>query len=39
VVIVTSATGRWRLNSGQQDWSINNASIYGITFACVQVVP
>lgn len=39
VVIVTSAKGRWRLNSGQQDWSINNASIYGITFACVQVVP
>ncbi len=39
VVIVTSATGRWRLNSGQQDWSINSASVYGITFACVQVVP
>lgn len=38
-VIVDSAVGRWRLNSGEQDWSINNASIYGITFAAVQVVP
>jgi len=38
-VIVTDTVGRWRLNSGQQEWSIDNASFYGITFACVQVVP
>ena len=38
-VIVDSAVGRWRLNSGEQDWSINNAAIYGITFAAVQVLP
>lgn len=38
-VVVTDTVGRWRLNSGQQEWSIDNASFYGITFACVQVVP
>jgi len=39
VVITSNTVGRWRLNSGEQDWSVNNASFYGITFACVQVVP
>jgi hypothetical protein len=38
-VVVTNARGRWRLNSGQQDWSIDNSSLYGITFAAVQVIP
>ena len=38
-VVVTSAKGRWRLNSGQQDWSIDKSSFYGITFAAVQVIP
>lgn len=38
-VITSNTVGRWRLNSGEQDWSINSASTYGITFACVQVVP
>jgi len=38
-VITSNTVGRWRLNSGQQDWSVDNAAIYGITFACVQVVP
>jgi hypothetical protein len=38
-VVVINTAGRWRLNSGQQDWSINAASIYGVTFACIQVVP
>lgn len=37
-VIVSNTVGRWRLNSGQQDWSINNASFYGITFAAVEAI-
>ncbi len=38
-VVTSNTVGRWRLNSGEQDWSIDNASFYGITFACVQVIP
>jgi hypothetical protein len=38
-VVTSNTVGRWRLNSGEQDWSVNNAAIYGVTFACVQVVP
>ncbi len=38
-VVVTNARGRWRLNSGQQDWSIDRSALYGITFAAVQVIP
>ena len=37
--ITTSNTyGRWRLNSGEQDWNINNASHFGITFACIEAI-
>jgi hypothetical protein len=39
IVVTSNTVGRWRLNSGEQDWSIDNASFYGITFACVQVIP
>jgi len=28
----------FRLSSNQTDWSINNASFYGITFAAVEAV-
>ncbi len=38
-VVVTNARGRWRLNSGQRDRSIDGSSLYGITFAAVQVIP
>jgi hypothetical protein len=38
-VITSNCVGRFRLNSGQQDWTINSASIYGITFAALEVVP
>jgi hypothetical protein len=37
-VIISNAVGRFRLNSGQQDWSINNISSYGITFAAVEAI-
>jgi hypothetical protein len=37
-VITSNAVGRFRLNSGQQDWSINNISSYGITFAAVEAI-
>ncbi len=37
-VITSNAVGRFRLNAGEQDWSINNASVYGITFAAVEAI-
>lgn len=30
--------GTWRLASNSIDWSINQASIYGFTFACVEAL-
>lgn len=30
--------GTWRLASNQIEWNINQASIYGFTFACVEAV-
>lgn len=38
-ITTSSCVGRFRLNSGEQDWSISAASIYGITFAAVEVIP
>ena len=38
-VTTSSPVGRFRLNSGEQDWNINSASFYGITFAAIEVVP
>ena len=35
----SNPVGRFRLNSGEQDWNINSASFYGITFAAIEVVP
>jgi len=37
-VVVSSAVGVWRLNSGQQDWSISAAAIYGLSFAAVEAI-
>ena len=37
-VVTANAVGRFRLNSGQQDWSINNISSYGITFAAIEAI-
>ncbi len=38
-VTTSNTVGRFRLNSGEQNWNINSASIYGITFAAIEVVP
>ena len=38
-VTTSNPVGRFRLNSGEQDWNINSASFYGITFAAIEVVP
>jgi hypothetical protein len=37
-VTVSNCVGRFRLNSGQQDWSIDTASIYGITFGGLEAI-
>ena len=37
-IVTSNAVGRFRLNSGQQDWTINNISSYGITFAAVEAI-
>ena len=38
-VTTSSPVGRFRLNSGEQDWNINSASFYGITFDAIEVFP
>jgi len=35
---LTSAAGVFRLSSNQQSWSVNEASIYGISFAAVEAL-
>lgn len=37
-VITTDPVGLFRLNSGAQDWSIDTASVYGITFAATEAI-
>ncbi len=37
-VTVNNAVGRFRLSSSEQAWSINEASIYGITFGAVEAI-
>jgi hypothetical protein len=37
-VILTNTVGRFRLSSNQQSFSINEASIYGISFDCVEAL-
>lgn len=37
-ITVSAAKGRWRLASNEVDYSIDEASTYGITFACVEAL-
>jgi len=37
-IVLSSAVGNFRLATNQSDWSINNASFYGITFPAVEVI-
>lgn len=37
-VVTSSAKGLFRLSSNEQSWSVNEASIYGITFAAMEAV-
>jgi hypothetical protein len=37
-VRVGNTVGRWRLSSGESSWSVNEASIYGISFSCMEAI-
>lgn len=37
-ITLISPKGQWRLSSNQSEYSIDEASIYGITFACVEAL-
>lgn len=37
-IAVSSPVGRWRLDSNQSEWSINEAAIYGISFSAVEAI-
>lgn len=37
-VVTNNPVGLFRLNSGAQDWSIDTASVYGITFAATEAI-
>jgi fermentation-respiration switch protein FrsA (DUF1100 family) len=37
-VTLTNTVGRFRLSSNQQSFSIDNASVYGISFDCVEAI-
>lgn len=37
-VTVSGAKGLWRLTDDAHEWSVNEAAIYGLTFACVEAV-
>lgn len=37
-VVVSSPKGQWRLAANETNFSIDEASIYGITFACVEAL-
>ena len=34
----SSAKGQWRLSSNETNYSIDQMSIYGITFACIEAI-
>ena len=38
IVTISSPKGRWRLASNETDYAIDNASIYGMTFACIEAL-
>lgn len=37
-VVVSNAVGRFRLASNAQDWDINSAAIFGLTFGAVEAI-
>lgn len=37
-VVTNNCVGRFRLNSGEQDWTLSTASMYGVTFAAVEAI-
>lgn len=37
-VVVEKAKGRWRLASNESEWSVNEASIYGISFSAMEAI-
>jgi len=37
-VNILNTTGKFRLASNQQNWSINEASIYGLTFGAFEAI-
>lgn len=37
-VVVENAKGRWRLSSNESEWSVNEASIYGISFSAMEAI-
>lgn len=37
-ITVSSPKGIWRLASNSMEWSIDEASVYGVTFACVEAL-
>jgi hypothetical protein len=37
-VTLGNTVGRWRLASNESSWSVNEASIYGISFSCMEAV-
>lgn len=37
-VVTSNCVGRFRLNAGEQDWTLSTASMYGVTFAAVEAI-
>ena len=37
-IVVSSPVGRWRLDTNQSEWSINEAAVYGISFSAVEAI-
>lgn len=37
-VVVSDTVGRWRLSSNESSWSVNEASVYGITFSAMEAI-
>ena len=37
-VTVQSTAGRWRLAGNESEWSVNEASIYGISFSAMEAI-
>jgi hypothetical protein len=37
-VTISNTVGRWRLSSNESSWSVNEASIYGISFSCMEAI-